>query len=128
MDNVIDGRMMMVASTAGSTAQAMSSQCSNLSTTTSTQVWDTNGSAKSQANRDPQGFIVQSQACEELGTASSQAPESLLITAWSLACSTSSAALSRREDAVVSELMPSQFSPCTHLDLEEVMCCDHETT
>ena len=47
MDNVIDGRMTMVASTAGSTAQAMSSQCSKLSITTSTQVWDTNGSAKS---------------------------------------------------------------------------------
>ena len=107
MDNVIDGRMTMVASTAGSTAQAMSSQCSNLNLHRC-------GTQMAVPSRKPTAILRDSlsnlRPSEELGTASSQAPESLLITAWShLACSASSAALSKREDAVVSELLPSQF-------------------
>ena len=61
MDNFIDGSMAMVVSTTRLTDKAMNTKSSHLFTTTMTQLWDTNSSAKTKTNRDPQGVIIQSQ-------------------------------------------------------------------
>ena len=61
MDNFIDGSMVMVVSTTRLAAKAMNTRSSHLFTTTMTQVWDTNSSARTKTNGDPQGVVIMSE-------------------------------------------------------------------